>query len=141
MNTIAIYLIAAVVLVIVHTEVYAATRAVLYAMQLKNKTLSQRIYIGYLRYEWASMVFHEVYCGEAGIKPAYRVLPTMLACLAIVLFGAIADAYRVGVGVEVFIAGALAFGGAYFTVTYGKAFTAWRNVVAHGGTQETWKFA
>jgi len=136
------FVVLAAMMLVVHTEVHALMKAILYGFKFKKGTLMQRITITVLRYQWASFIWHEIYCDGLDIKASYSVMRPGCVTLAILFVCGGLDAYGIAnMPAQVYVPGAFVAGFGYFVSAYGKAFLRYRADVSIGGTQETWKFA
>jgi hypothetical protein len=125
---------AAVVLIVVQAETYAILQAVAYARKL-NGSLPRKVQIGCVRYEWASVIWHET----SVEKPAYSIMRP-LALFLVTVVGAIAAMDFAGLrgnGPLAMLMG-LAVSGGYFVKAYGASFAAHRAHVAECQKRGTW---
>jgi hypothetical protein len=134
---IAVMVAAAVVMVVVQSEVYAMLEAVAYARKLEG-TMVSKIRIGCARYEWSSAFWHETSTDE----PAYSVsrplglfLVTVFAAVAAMDFGGL----TVNPPLAVLMGEVVSL--CYFGWAYGASFAAHRAVVTECQKQGTWHLA
>lgn len=128
---------ATVALMVVRAETYAMLEAVAYARKL-NGSLARKLQIGGVRYEWASVIWHET----SVEKPAYSIMRP-LALFVVTVFGAVAAMEIAGLrsdGPLVVLMG-LAVSIGYFVQAYGASFAAHREQVAECQKLGTWHLA
>lgn len=132
----------ALVCAVVSSEVYAALKAVEYARKQSGLTLVRKASVAWARYQWASFLWHELFCDDIGKAPAYRV-STPLAIWAGMMAAHVGAFY--GFGIEVapwqMMGSSLATAAGFFVAAYGRGFLAAREDVARQVEQGTWQLA
>jgi hypothetical protein len=134
---IAMMVAAAIVMLVVQSEVFAMLSAVAFARKLEG-TMASKIRIGCARYEWSSAFWHETSSDE----PAYSIGRPLALFIATTVAATVAMDFG---GVEVDGSVAVLMGEVvslfYFAWAYGASFAAHRAVIAECQKQGTWHFA
>lgn len=107
------------VMVVVSSDVYAALHGAHYALKQGGGWR-----VGLTRYHWASPLFHELACADAGRAPAYR------ASRVVGVFAAAATLMAsAGAGLYVACGAAVLAAGTVGAAAYGRAFLTQRAAV------------
>ena len=132
-NQIAMVVVCALVMSLVQAEVHAMLSAVAYARKFDG-SLMQKLRIGAVRYNWASIVFSE--------SDAYSFFGPVVSAFA-VFVGLVAAMYFdvVPFNPGTALSGALFTGVGYFGFVFGPAFAESRAVIEEHSKAGTWAIA
>lgn len=138
------FILAAVVMAVVSSELYALLKAGEYAKSVESPEFwgMSRKSMAWARYLWASPLLHEFFCARLGTKPAYRTsIPFMILVTAVSFRQGFENIGFVTPTVLEVAGIAMVISLSFFAAAYGKAFVAARKDVEQQTKDGTWAVA